>query len=113
MQNPAQAFFEKNKLDREKMREQLPEVMQGFMGLFQKIMMEGSLTAREKELVALGMAIALRCVPCINLHTKKCIDMGVTKEQVLEVASVAVMMQGGPGFTYIPVVMDAIEACGK
>jgi len=35
---------------------------------------------------------------------------GVTREQVLEAASVAVMMQGGPGFTYMPVVMDALDA---
>jgi len=29
------------------------------------------------------------------------------------VAGVAIAMQGGPGFTYVPVVMEAIEACSK
>lgn len=111
--NPAKAFYEKHKTDMEKMKKDVPETMAAFGGMFQKLMKDGALTAREKELVALGMAIALRCIPCINAHIAKCIEMGVTREQILEVASVAVVMQGGPGFTYIPVVMDAIEACGK
>jgi len=113
MTNPAAEFFKKHKIDSEKMKTLAPDVPMAFGGMFQKLMKDGALTVRDKELVALGMAIVLRCVPCINMHVKKCLENGVTKEQVLEVAAVAVMMQGGPGFMYVPVVMDALEACAE
>jgi len=113
MANAAVEFFEKHKADMAKMQKEMPDVVTGFGALFGKLMKDGALTTREKELVALGLAVALRCVPCINLHIEKCIGMGITREQVLEAASVVVMMQGGPGFTYMPVVMDALDALKK
>ena len=110
MENDAARFFEKFKTDMPKMKEMVPDGVAGMEGLFRKTMKDGALTVREKELVALGMGIVLRCVPCINLHVKKSLEAGATKEEVLEVAGVAVMMQGGPGYTYIPMVTDALDA---
>jgi AhpD family alkylhydroperoxidase len=73
-------------------------------------MTNGALSVREKELVALGISVAQRCVPCIRLHVQKCLDAEATKEQILEAASVAVMMAGGPAYTHIPIVMETLEA---
>ena len=106
-------FFEKFKGDMGKMKEQIPDAVNGFMGMFGKVMKDGALALKEKELVALGIAVAQRCVPCIRLHVQKCLDAGATKEQILEAASVAVMMGGGPAYTHIPVVMDTLEALQK
>ena len=111
MQNAAKEFFDRHAADMDKVKAQAPEAMQVVREMYQKLMKDGALTAREKELVALGMAIALRCHPCIYAHVKRSLGMGITKEQVLEVAQVAVVMQGGPGYMYMPVVTDAIEAC--
>ena len=109
MGNETQEFFEKFKNDVTKMKEQAPDTVNGFMGMFGKIMKDGALSLREKELVALGIGVAQRCMPCIRLHVQKCLDAGATKEQVLEAASVAVMMGGGPAYTHIPVVIDTLE----
>ena len=35
---------------------------------------------------------------------------GATREQVLEAAGVAIMMQGGPTYTYLPKVVEALDA---
>ena len=35
---------------------------------------------------------------------------GANREQILETASVAVMMSGGPGYTYLPRVVEALDA---
>jgi AhpD family alkylhydroperoxidase len=110
MANETKEFFEKFKNDVAKMKQHLPDTVGGFAGLFSKVMTEGALSVREKELVALGIGVALHCEPCIRLHTQKCLDAGATKEQILEAASVAVMMGGGPAYTHIPIVMDALEA---
>lgn len=87
-----------------------PDAVKGFGSMFAAIMKDGALTLREKELVALGIGIALRCEPCINLHVQKCLEAGATREQIMDAASVAVMMQGGPCYTYLAKVVEAVEA---
>jgi len=110
MAGETKEFFEKFKNDSAKMNGLIPEAVGGFMGMFSKIMKDGALGLKEKELVALGIAVAQPCTPCIRLHVQKCLAAGATKEQILEAASVAMMMGGGPAFTHIPVVMETLEA---
>ncbi|MBU1260366.1 MAG: hypothetical protein KJ757_03350 [Planctomycetes bacterium] len=43
----------------------------------------------------------------------KCLETGSSKEQILEAASVAVVMGGGPAYMYVIEVMDALEALGQ
>jgi len=92
------------------MKEQIPDAVGGFSGMFAKIMKDGALSVKEKEFVALGIGVAQRCAPCIRLHVQKCLDAGATKEQILEAACVAVMMGGGPAYTHIPIVIDTLQA---
>ena len=70
------AFLEKFKGDFEKMKQAAPDMVKGFGGLFQSTMKDGALKKKEKELVALGIAVAQRCEPCINLHVQKCLEAG-------------------------------------
>jgi AhpD family alkylhydroperoxidase len=94
----------------EKMKVQAGPMMAGFGGLFSKVMAEGAITVREKEFVALGIAVAMHCEPCIMAHVKKCLDAGATREQVIEAASVAVVMAGGPAYMHIPAVIEALDS---
>ena len=110
MANETKEFFEKFKNDVAKIKEQIPDMVSGFAGMFSKIMKDGAISLKEKEFIALGIAVAQCCVPCIRAHVKKSLEAGATKEQILEAASVAVMMGGGPAYTHIPVVMDTLEA---
>ena len=103
-------FFESFKKHTAKMIDQIPDAVHGFSGLFTKVMKDGALSCKEKELIALSISVTQRCSPCIRLHVQKCLDAGATREQILEAASVAVMMGGGPAYTHIPIVMDALEA---
>jgi len=110
MSEDVKAFYEKFEADSEKMKKMVPNMMAGFGGFFGKIMSEGKLTVREKELIALGIAMGVQCKPCIFLHVKKCLAAGASPEEILEAAQVSVMMAGGPGFTHMPEVIDALEA---
>ena len=110
MSEDVKAFYKKFEADAENMKKMTPNMMAGFGGLFQKVMGEGKLTVREKELIAVGIAVAIQCKPCIFLHVKKCLGSGATKEEILEAAQVSVMMAGGPGYTHMPEVIDALEA---
>jgi alkylhydroperoxidase/carboxymuconolactone decarboxylase family protein YurZ len=54
--------------------------------------------------------MALRCDSCIYAHVEKALKAGATSAQVLEAAGVVVMMQGGPAYTYLPKVVEALDA---
>jgi AhpD family alkylhydroperoxidase len=76
-------------------------------------MTEGAISLREKELIALGIAIAVQCQPCILAHTKKCLEAGADRKQILEAVSVAVLMGGGPAYMHIAEVIEALETLGR
>ena len=93
-----------------KLGQQFPEMSKNFMGLMGSVMEEGALGAKEKELISLGIAVGLRCVTCIYAHTQAALAQGASREEILEAASVAVLMQGGPGMAHVIEVMKALEA---
>ncbi len=109
MASEVSRFFDQWETDQHQLKESAPNIARGFGGMFQAVMKEGALSVREKELIALAIGLAVRCVPCINLHVQKCLKAGATREQILEAAGVAVMMQGGPSFTHVPEVMRALD----
>ena len=103
------AFYEEWQTDRQKMRDEAPDIARGFGAFYQAVMKEGALSVREKELIATGIALAQRCAPCIKLHVQGCVKAGESREQILDAAGVAVMMQGGPAFTHVPEVIAALD----
>ncbi len=112
MAGEVKAFLEDFAASMQRIKGEVPATLEGFAGLFGKVMSAGALSVREKELVALGIAVAQRCTPCINLHVEKCLKAGAGRKQVLEAASVAVMMQGGPAYTHLVPVLKAVEELG-
>jgi len=51
-----------------KMKEQTPDVLSEFVGLFQKVVKNGALPSGQNELIAPGIGAAVRCEPCICPH---------------------------------------------
>lgn len=88
------------------------EVGKAFAPFFQSLMKdardEGGLAVRHKELVALALGVAARCEACIYAHVEKCLKAGATPREVMDAAGVAVMMGGGPSYTYLPAVSEAL-----
>ncbi len=86
-----------------------PEVIRDFGKFMDSVLKEGYLDTKTKELIALGMAITARCKYCIGIHVEKALKAGATKEEILETATVAILMGGGPALTYIAEVKKALE----
>ena len=55
MENKTKEFFEKHKNDMVKMKEQLPDVAGSFSVFFGKVMKDGALSLKEKELIAVAI----------------------------------------------------------
>lgn len=94
------------------MKQSAPAIGGAFGGMFQRLMGEGALSVREKELIALAIGMAVRCEPCVYAHAEKAVKAGATREQLLEMAGVVVVMQGGPGYVHVPELLEAMEALG-
>lgn len=90
--------------------EKFPEIASSFTTLMGSVMQDGKLGCKEKELIALGIAVGLRCQPCIHAHTKSALSMGATEDEIMEAAAVAILMGGGPGMAHVIEVMKALEA---
>lgn len=79
---------------------EIPETMRGFGALHKAACAEGKVSTKTKELIALGIAIAVRCDGCIAFHTHDAIKAGASQEEILETIGVAIMMGGGPALIY-------------
>ena len=82
------------------LRKTQPEAMRGFGQLAQASMVDGAISAKHKELMALAIGITQRCSGCIGFHTKALARLGASTEEVHEALGVAIYMGGGPVAMY-------------
>lgn len=93
----------------ESLKGRAPEIARAFGPFFQGLMKEGVLAVRQKELIALGIAVAIHCEPCIEAHVEKCLKAGATGQEIMEAAGVGVLMGGGPAYMYSVLAAAALE----
>ena len=55
-----------------------------------------ALNVKTKELVAVGAAIAGNCIPCLQWHYNKCMELGIPIEDVKEAIEMARTVKGVP-----------------
>ena len=55
---------------------------------------EGSVDIKSKEMIGLACSMVLRCDDCVKYHLGKCYEVGLTKEQIFEVFSIATIIGG-------------------
>lgn len=93
----------------EQLGREIPGPMTGFARLHKKAVVDGALSRRIKELMALAISIAVGCEGCITYHVHDAIEAGATRAELLETIGVGLMMGGGPGSIYAAYALDAIE----
>jgi AhpD family alkylhydroperoxidase len=80
--------------------EENSEIAKGFGTMHHATAEDKALTAKQKELIALGIAITIRCEGCIACHIKAALETGATQEEIVETIGVAIVMGGGPSVVY-------------
>lgn len=78
----------------------IPETAKGFAILSKAVKEGGVLEFKHKEYVALGIAVAQGCEPCIGFHVEALMKSGATREELGDVLAMAVQMGGGPALMY-------------
>jgi 4-carboxymuconolactone decarboxylase len=72
-----------------------PELWKKFSEWYGAVFAEGALTAREKSLIALGVAHAVQCPYCIDAYSQDCLEKGANLDQMTEAVHVASAIRGG------------------
>lgn len=96
-----------------KVGQALGKEMKGFMDLHDAALEDKELSPKTKELIALGISIAVKCEPCIVSHVTSLIQLGVTRGELEETVGVAVFMGGGPSVAYGGKVLAAYDELSK
>ena len=86
-----------------------PKLMGKIQAFMAEAMQPGALDRKEKERIALGMALTQQCHYCIALHVRACKQAGVTLEEIMEVCGIGIMMGGGPVLTHMAEVERALN----
>ncbi len=63
---------------------------------FDKVTLEdGAIPKKYKELIAIAVALTTQCPYCLEIHKKKAVDAGASKEELAEVTFIAAALRAG------------------
>lgn len=82
------------------MNKLIPDTAAAFGTLSKAVKDSGPLSIKEKEYIALGIAITQRCEACINFHVEALMKSGATREELGDVLAMSIQMGGGPALMY-------------
>ena len=86
-----------------------PEVMKAFSAIASAATAGGHIDAKTKELIALAIAVAIRCDGCVAFHSKAAVARGATREEVMEAMGMALYMGAGPSLMYAAQAVEAFD----
>lgn len=85
------------------------ELADKFFDYYGEVFKEGALTAREKALIALGVAHAVQCPYCIDAYTTDTLEKGVSEAQMMEAVHVAAAIRGGASLVHSVQMMNKVK----
>jgi alkylhydroperoxidase/carboxymuconolactone decarboxylase family protein len=80
--------------------EEAPELAKKFFDYYGAVFAEGSLTEREKSLIALAVAHAVQCPYCIDAYTRACLEKGSNLAEMTEALHVVTAIRGGASLVH-------------
>jgi AhpD family alkylhydroperoxidase len=87
----------------------LPLTMAAFGQLRMDTLVGGALSLKAKQLIALGIAISVRCDGCISFYVHDALKAGASSLEIAETIGVAILMGGGPSVMYGCEALEALE----
>jgi AhpD family alkylhydroperoxidase len=82
------------------------KVIKRFFNLDTNTYAEGELDVKTKEMIGLACSMVLRCDDCIKYHLGKSYEVGVSRKEIFEVFSIAMVIGGS---IVIPHLRRAVE----
>jgi AhpD family alkylhydroperoxidase len=86
------------------------ESAQAFMNMMKTVGKGGVVDARTKRLVSVALSVAERCEPCFITHATNALKEGITREEIEEIAWVAISFTGCTGRMFY---LDMMKKIGE
>src|SRR5262249_23123516 len=87
-----------------------PDTVRGYVTLSGAGGKTGHLDAKTRELIAVAVAITLRCDGCITVHSEAARKLAATREEIPEALGVALALNAGAAIVYSTRALDAFAA---
>ncbi len=86
-----------------------PETMKAFSAMAAAALAPGVLDTKTKELIALAIAVAIRCDGCVAFHAQAAVKHGASRDEVMETMGMALYMGAGPSLMYAAQAVEAFD----
>ena len=107
--NPLNSFLD----GMESLGKEAPDVFSAFENTESRVFAPGSLDARTKHLIAIGICACIRCRHCAARHVSEALKAGASREELIEAATVAVALGGSPALSYVATTFrEALDELG-
>jgi len=88
------------------------ELADKFFDYYNSVFREGSLSGREKALIALAVAHAVQCPYCIDAFSQGCLEQGADLDQMTEAVHVACAIRGGASLVHGIQMLEHVKKTG-
>jgi AhpD family alkylhydroperoxidase len=85
------------------------KVYRSFAEMETNTYIDGAITKKNKELIAIGISVVTNCESCMEWHIKQALDSGASQDEILEAVEVGIEMSGGPGTVAARFAMNVLE----
>lgn len=85
-------------------------VYEAFLEMERAAFADGALPKKHKELIAVGISVAIDCESCMQWHIEQAAASGASEREVLEAVEVGIEMAGGPGTVAARFALEVMES---
>jgi AhpD family alkylhydroperoxidase len=85
-------------------------VYAAFLEMEQAAFADGALPKKHKELIAVGISVAIDCESCMQWHIRQAAAAGASEREVFEAVEVGIEMAGGPGTVSARFALEVMES---
>jgi AhpD family alkylhydroperoxidase len=85
-------------------------VYKAFLEMEKAAFSDGALPRQTKELIAVGISVAMDCESCMQWHIEQAAQAGARFREVLEAVEVGIEMGGGPATVSARFALEVMDA---
>ncbi len=71
---------------------------------------DGAIPPKYRELISLGVALTTQCSYCLDVHTRRALQAGATREELAETAFIAAALRAGGALGHGLLVLKIADA---
>lgn len=83
-----------------KLNQAANDAFKNFQSFTETALAAGAISAKNKELIALGVSLATQCSYCLEIHRKNAEKAGATQEEIAETVMIAAALRAGAAVTH-------------